>query len=357
MPAQTFHLEPDGELRTDLAPRQVAEAVAGGEGALWVDITDGTDVDGEYLAEVFGFHPVTIRQSIDDVLNLPKLELFKDHVYLVVRGIDYSAESDLLETTELNLFLGRNYVVTNHNLFLYSVEELKRRVQDGEGLMADGATPLAAAILEAFTEKIAPGVDYMGDVADTIEDEVLVNPVAPLLEAIMNLRRSAIRLSKALRTQADAIYRLAGDRSGLVEEGSGLRFRDAAERVVRFENSCDNLRERMDTALAIYMSSVANHQNEVMKTLAVVATIFMPLTLLVGIYGMNFGNIPELAWGWAYYGVLGTMGAFFIGAVWLTWLRGRLGVSGRRIRFRPATVAQTSVHFRGLPDRQRGKVA
>jgi len=357
MPVQIFYLEPDGELRTDLESRQVAEAVAGGKGALWVDVGETTDLDGEYLAEVFKFHPVTIRQSVDDVLNLPKLETFESYLYLVLRGIDYSSESDLLETTELNIFLGRNYVVTNHNVFSYSLDELKQRLLSGEGLMADGVTTLAATILEAFTEKIAPGVDYMGDTADAIEDEVLANPVPPVLETIMNLRRSAIRLAKALRPEADAINRLANDRSGLVAEEEGLRFRSSAERVARLEASCDNLRERMDTALAIYMSSVANRQNEAMKTLAVVATIFMPLTLLAGIYGMNFGNIPELAWGWAYYGVLGVMGAFFLGAVWLTWLRGRLGLSGRHLRFRPATVAKTSVHFQSLPDKQKGKVA
>ena len=131
----------------------------------------------------------------------------------------------------------------------------------------------------------------------------------------------------------------------------------------------------MDTALAIYMSLVANRQNETMKTLAVVATIFMPLTLVAGIYGMNFSNIPELAWGWAYYGVLVMMGAFFLGAVWLTWLRGRLGLSGRHGRqdqrpfpisnrqakgegslVVPGTIMAVGPHFRYHLRRDRGRL-
>ena len=228
-------------------------------------------------------------------------------------------ETEIVETAELAVFLGSHFVVSNHNCPLYSVEAVKQLVTGDDRLMRRGPDFLAYTIIDMLIDNVMPTIDRMSDAAEEIEEETIRNPQQPTLEAILELKRSVLRIHRVMAPQREVLNRISCGGLSLVKSEALMYYRDIYDHLVRIEDLNQTIRDRADNALNTYLSSVANRQNEVMKTLAIVATIFMPLTLLVGIYGMNFENIPELKWSWGYFAVLGLMGFVIAGAMWRFW--------------------------------------
>jgi magnesium transporter len=202
--------------------------------------------------------------------------------------------------------------------------------------MTRGADFLAHALIDAVVDNVVPTIDRMTEVADLIEDEVVQSPRQSTLEAVMKLKRSTLRIYRVMTPQREVVNRLARQDFSQISPEATPYFRDVYDHIARIVDLDQNLRERADTMLSMYLSTVANRQNEVMKVLSVVATVFLPLSLLAGIYGMNFDNMPELRWSWAYYGLLGLMGTvalsivgWFWGRRWMAW--GRRKVSPVRM--------------------------
>jgi len=244
-------------------------------------------------------------------------------------------ESEIVETAELAIFLGQHSVVSGHNFPMYSVEAVRQMVEDDGRPMKRGADFLAHALINALIDNIMPTIDKMGDVADEIEEEVIINPLQTILEAIVKLKRSTLRIHRVMAPQREVVNRLSRGEFKLITGEAGIFYRDIYDHLVRIEDLNLIIRERIDNALTTYLSSMANRQNEVMKTLSIVAAIFLPLMLIAGIYGMNFENMPELEVPWAYFAVLGLMGivlvsviGWFWARIWITWGRRKV----RRVR-------------------------
>lgn len=334
MPFKAYYLSAEGDLRCGLSEADIRAAFESRQGLLWVDICEVTEEDGEFLERNFGFHHLAIEDCVSPLVHPPKVDEFGDHLFIILHGINYATESDIVQTTELNLFLGPHFVVSVHSVPLYSVNSIVKLVEDDGRPLRRGPDFFAYTVIDALIDNVMPTIDRMSDVAEGIEEEVIRSPQKSTLEAILKLKRSTLRLHRVMAPQREILNRLSRGQFSIISERAQIFYRDVYDHIVRIEDLNQTLRDRADNALATHLSSVANRQNEIMKVLAIVAAIFLPLALVAGIYGMNFENMPELSWQWGYFAVLGFIGAAIIAVLgwfgarkwlkWLTWGRQRV---------------------------------
>ncbi|UCD22502.1 MAG: magnesium/cobalt transporter CorA [Chloroflexota bacterium] len=310
-----FYLAPDGKLLDQLSTEQITSFLATGEGLLWVDIEDMTSEDAEILSNVFHFHPLAVEDCVSRSIHPPKIDDFEGYLFIIVHGINYYVESDVVETTELNLFVGKNYVVTNHDVPMRSVTSMLERIRKDGRPMRRGVDFLAHDFIDALVDNIVPTIDEMNDKSATVEAEALQEPKRETLASIMQLKRSILALERVMAPQRGILDRLSRGEYSLIGERARIYYRNIYDHLLRIEMLNYNLRDIVDSTLSTYLSSVSNRMNEVMKVLTLIATIFIPLTFIAGIYGMNFANMPELQWRYGYFIILIVMAVIGISLV------------------------------------------
>ena len=310
-----FYLAPDGKLLDQLSTEQIKSFLATGEGLLWVDMEDVTSEDADILSSVFGFHPLAVEDCVSRNIHPPKIDDFEDYLFIIVHGINYYIESDVVETAELNLFVGKNYVITSHDVPLRCVSSMLERLRKDARPMHGGADFLAHAFIDALVDNIVPTIDEMNDKSTKIQDEALQQPKRETLASIMQLKRSILALERVMSPQRGIIDRLSRGEYALIGERAGIYYRNVYDHLLRIEMLTYNLRDIVESTLSTYLSSVSNRMNEVMKVLTLIATIFIPLTFIAGIYGMNFANMPELQWRYGYFIILIVMAVIGISLV------------------------------------------
>jgi magnesium transporter len=221
-----------------------------------------------------------------------------------------------VETAEAGIFLGNNFVISNHKYPLYSFSYVQQIVNENDRLMRRGPDFLAHSLIDALIDNVMPTIDRMTDFAEELEEEIIHRPHQNVLDAIMKFKRSLLKVHRVMTPQRDVLNRLSRGEFSIIKKEAQIFYRDIYDHVARIGDLNQNLLDRADNALATYLSSVANKQNETMRVLSIVATIFLPLTLLAGIYGMNFEYMPELKWHWGYFMVLGIIGFVVLILVW-----------------------------------------
>ena len=331
MSVKAYYLTPDGNLQRDLSREQIIEAYESKKGLLWVDISETTAEDGRFLEQDLQLHHLAVEDCVSCDIHPPKIDNFDDYLFIVVHGINHLIESDTVETAELGLFLGKNFVISNHNYPSYSINFIQQKIEENDRLMRRGSDFLTHAIIDSIIDNVMPTVDRMTDFAEEIEEEVIHRPQQNVLDAIMKLKRSTLKVHRVMAPQRDVLNRLSRGEFSIIRKEAQIFYRDVFDHVVRIEDLNQTLLDRADNALATYLSSVANKQNETMRVLSIVATIFLPLTLLAGIYGMNFEYMPELTWRWGYFMVLGIIGFVILVLVWRFWASGWFAWGKRKI--------------------------
>jgi magnesium transporter len=333
MPYSAYYLATGGEIQRDLTRSEIESAFASGKGLLWVDITEPTEDDSGLLEQVFKFHHLAIEDAVSREYHPPKIDDFESYLFIIVHSINYMAESDVVDTAEVAFFLGTHFVVSVHTVPFYSIQTVVSQVEDNGRPMKRGADFLVHALIDGLIDNILPTIDRMNEVADEIEEEAIRTPQQATLEAIVKLKRSTLRIHRTMSPQREVLNRLSRGEFPLINREAEIFYHDVYDHLVRNEDLNGTLRERCDNILTTYLSSIANKQNETMRVLSIVATIFMPLTLLTGIYGMNFKYMPELSLPWGYYAVVGFIGVAILGLVlwfwarnWITWGRKVTGV-------------------------------
>jgi len=307
---------------------------------LWLDIAETTLADTDVLRDVFKFHPLTIEDCLSPEIHPSKIEEFEGYVFLVGHGINYAVESDVVETSEVAMYIGPNYVVTNHNFPVIATETVRERVLRNHSLLMNGDF-LAHAVLDELIQDVLPTIDHMSEVIDRIEEEVLERPTTSTLAAIMRVKRSALRLQRIVVPQRETMIKISRGEFSTIDLESRIYYSNVYDLLVRIGDRVQSLRELADGALSIYFASVGFRQNETMRTLSIVAAVFLPLGLLAGVYGMNFENMPELGWKYMYFIVLGVIGTTVVTVGWSYWAR-RILV--RRTR--------TAIQVWGIPAKQ-----
>lgn len=323
MSVNAYYLNESGAVQTDLSAAQTTEALHSGKGLLWVDICDTDDADAALMADVFQFHHLAIEDCVETQIHPPKIDDYGNHLFAIVHGINYTdGASEVVETAELAIFIGANYVVSNHNDPLYSVDEVRHQLQATDRPLSRGPDFLAYLLIDALVDNVLPTIDLMSDIAEEVEEQALTTTNPATLQSIQRLKRSVRDVHRAMVPQREMLNRISRGEFPLIRQQTLVFFRDIYDHLVRIEDLNMNIRESADNAITSYLSAVANRQNETMKVLAVVGAIFMPLTLLAGIYGMNFEYMPELHWSHGYFMVIGFMLSVIVGALILFWKRG-----------------------------------
>ncbi len=299
-----FYLTPNGELLDQLDTEQIRNSLATGEGLLWVDMEDVMNGDAELLSNVFCFHPLAVADCVSKDIHPPKIDDFEDYLFIIVHGINYHIESEVVETTELDFFLGKNYVVTTHDVPMRSVSSMSDRIRKDGRLMRRGADFLAHDIVDALVDNFMPTIDGIDEKNDQLEIEALHEPKRETLTSIMQLKRSILALTRVILPQREIMNGLSRGEYALISERAQIYYRNIYDHLVRIEMLTLGLRDMTESVLSTYLSSVSNRMNEVMKVLTLIATIFIPLTFIAGIYGMNFANMPELEWRYGYFIIL-----------------------------------------------------
>lgn len=317
-----YYLAPDGVLHRNLSEEQIKTSYNSGKGLLWIDTLDMKNEDGQFLENLFKFHQLAIEDCINSTMHSPKVDDFGDYLFLIVHGINYSVESNVVETAELAIFLGKNYVVSSHSYPLLSIESVKELVERDGRPMRRGADLLAYSIVDALVDNVLPTIDKMMEVTEDIEEEVIRQPQKSTLEAILKLKRSTVHLHRVMAPQREVLNRMSRGDFTLIGSGARIFYRDIYDHIVRVEDLNQTVRDMTDNALATHMSSIANKQNEVMKVLSIVAAIFLPLSLITGVFGMNFVNMPQLNLYWGYYAVIGFIGLTILIIIGVFWARG-----------------------------------
>ncbi len=340
MPYRSYFLTPEGSVETELSEVAIQDALATGEGSLWLDFENPSVEDGAFMRRVFGLHPLAVDSCQDMAGQVPKVDDYDGYIFIVARGIDYTVDTRVLSTTEMGIFLGGNFVISVHPGLLYSIESVIA-LMERDGLpLRRGSSFLTYILLDAMVQNLVPGVNGLEDWVDDIEDSVIERPDPNALEAILELKRSSFQLRRAIAPQREMLNRLSRAEFAHVTGDALPYYRDIYDTILRIDGQNETLRDRADTTLSVYLSLVANQQNDLMRVLAVVATVFMPLSLIAGIYGMNFEYIPELGLRWGYFAVLGVMATAIAAVLWIFWARRWISLGRRQLeRFRPTTVA------------------
>ncbi len=313
----------NGPPRLDLAAGEIPAAIADAQGLLWVDIeADRRDESEHLLRDVFRFHDLTIDDCYNTLIDPPKVDDYGEYLFVIVHNVLYDADGLALRTSELDLFLGANYVVTVHREPVRAVQEVRRRAEAHSLVLDRGPAFLAHALIDVVVDDFQPVVVTVDEQVSDVEEIVLSNPRRETLEQILRLKRIAQRLKRSILPQRDLVNRFSrGEYPRLISAEALMYFRDIYDHTVRVEELTDSVRDLADSALNTYLSSVNNRINEVMRTLAIVTVVFLPLTLIAGIYGTNFENLPEYSTRYGYYIMLGAMAA--VAAALVAWFRWR----------------------------------
>jgi len=298
----------------------------------WVNV-DGLG-DAEMLTrigEIFQMHPL----ALEDAVNVPqraKVEQYGENLFIVTRMVSLGEH---LETEQLSLFLGRGVVVTFQERSGDCLEPVRERIRKGTGrLRGAGADYLVYALLDAVIDAYFPVLEQRGEHLETLEDQVIAHPDSSMIARIHTAKRDLLALRRAIWPQREAINSLLRDPIDLVAESTHVYLRDCYDHVIQVIDVVETYRELASGLLDAYQSSVANRMNEVMKVLTIIATIFIPLGFLAGIWGMNFDpeaspfNMPELGWRYGYPVGLALMGTVAVCLLLFFWRRGWLGSSG-----------------------------
>jgi magnesium transporter len=270
---------------------QLPEALKVKRNLLWVDLAceDGED-SATYqplLTNTFGFHPLAVEDALVET-HLPKIDDWDDYVYLVLYAVDFDKPQLDVDSHEVDVFIGPNYVVTHHTEHVNAIERLRATCQRDARRLQRGADYLLFEIADAIVADFMPCLDELDESANELEDEVFNNPTKETLVRIFTLKRTAIHLRRTLSPQREVLNRLARDEYRVMDAKERIYFRGVYDHLVRLHDINEGLRDLISGALDIYLSAVSNRLNEVMRILTWVTVLGLPLTFLTGFFGMNF---------------------------------------------------------------------
>lgn len=275
----------------------------------WINVDGLNQVDViRKMGECYGFHPLVL----EDILNTnqrPKLEDYGDYDYIVVKML-HSEKITEVVPEQISFILGSNFVFSFQEGIKGDVfDPIRQRIRTGKGrIRSMGADYLMYSLIDAIVDNYFVVLEEVGEQIERLEEEVEINPQRRTLNSIHQLKREMIFLRKAVWPLREVAAALERGESPLIKDTTRVYMRDIYDHIIQVMDIIETYRDMLSGMFDIYLSSISNRLNEVMKFLTVIGTIFLPLTFIVGLYGMNFQNMPELKWEWGYYAVLVLMG-------------------------------------------------
>jgi magnesium transporter len=254
----------------------------------------------EKLGEYYGFHPL----MLEDILNTdqrPKMEDYGKYIYIVLKMLSYMDNSNEIVTEQISLILGPNFVISFQEKKGTVFNPIRERIRNDKGRIRKmGSDYLAYSLLDLIVDNYFIIMEKLGEKIEFLEEEVVTHPTPETLQTIHHLKREMIFLRKGVWPLREVVSGLERGESSLIKESTRIYLRDVYDHTIQTIDTIETYRDMVSGMLDIYLSSISNRLNAVMKVLTIIATIFMPLTFLAGIYGMNFKYMPELEWRWGY---------------------------------------------------------
>src|SRR5688572_1214295 len=303
MPVSAYIKFGDGRISTDGSPANLAAALRDPKAVFWVDMHDPEDEDYALLDDVFGFHPLAIEDSINRAQR-PKIESYnhvgdacqQGYFYMVIHGVQQKPGGKKLDTSELDIFVSERYLLTIHDETMATIETLVARANTAPRLVLDpGIDILLYHVLDRLVDAYQPILEEMQDQLDALEEEAVEEPSAGLLPRIAVKKRELLNLRRVIGPQRDVLAQLTRGEVPFIRESTRIYLRDVLDHLIRAVETIELYRDLVIGARDIYMSSVSNNLNQVMKTLTIITVTALPLTVVTSFFGMNFA-ISEFQW-------------------------------------------------------------
>jgi len=286
---RSLYYMPDKPIRKNIPPQEFPRLIRNRRGLLWVDFSGEPDSSCLPILQSFGFHPLAIDDALQET-HVPKLDDWGNYLYIVLNYMVVSGNGEHWETEvdELDIFLGQNYIVTHHDHPITAIDETWEACDHDLRTIQDGADHLLYKITDKLVTEYMPAVEKVDAAIDEIEDQIFDRPSPRTLEKLFALKRVLLAMRRILLPQREVLNKLARDDYQVIDPKDRIFFRDIYDHLVRLHDLNESLRDLVSGALDTYLSVVNNRMNEVMKTLTIITTLFMPLAFVTGFFGMNF---------------------------------------------------------------------
>jgi magnesium transporter len=266
---------------------------------IWADVTDPTSRDFEELAEEFGFHHLSI-EDCQNAHQRPKVEEYTGYYFIVLYEAELVGPTDRLELRELNIFLGKNYLVTVHSRPIRAIETARRLWHEWTDRADQGSGVLSYLLIDAIVDDYLPLLDLISERMDDLEDSIFGEFRAEAIQEIFSIKKKLLYLRRSITPLRDVFNMLLRREQPIFPRETHVYFQDVFDHLIRVADTIDTLRDMLSSTMDAYLSVSGNRMNQVMKRLTSVSTILMSVTLIAGIYGMNFIFMPELRWRFGY---------------------------------------------------------
>ena len=326
---RSLYYLPGQPIQKDISPERFSELIQNQQGVLWVDFISEPPEICQPILEEFGFHPLAIDDALQET-HVPRLDDWGEYLYIVFNYMDMDLNGGGWETEvdELDVFLGRNYIVTHHDHRISAVDETWVVCARDERNVHEGADHILYRIADHLMANYMPTVEKIDDAIDQIESQVFQRPSPHTLEKLLDIKRVLVAMRRIIIPQREVLNKLARDDYPVIDQKDRVFFRDIYDHLVRLHDLNESLRDLVGSVLDTYLSVVNNRMNEVMKTLTVITTIFMPLTFVTGFFGMNFfephGNLSDWTRDLVFYITMGVM--LLLPIAMYIWMRRRTWV-------------------------------
>jgi magnesium transporter len=267
----------------------------------WISVEGIHDVNIlEKLGNYFGIHPLVL----EDIMNTkqrPKIENYEEYTFVVVKKLFYDNKIDEFTNEQESFILAENYIISFSEGKTELYNPVRERIKEGVNRFRKmGVDYLLYTLLDVIVDNYFVALEELGDTTEILEDELVSNPSPDTLQAIHKLREQLLYLHKSVWPLREVIGSLERSVTSLVKESTEIYIRDLYDHVIQVMDTTETLRDILSGMLDMYLSSVSNRMNEIMKVLTIISTVFIPLSFIVGLYGMNFKNMPEYNWPWMY---------------------------------------------------------
>ncbi len=268
----------------------------------WINIEGVHDTDIiTKLGEYYGFHPLML-EDIANTQQRPKMDDYAEYLYIVLKMIFKSSLNDIVKTEQVSFITGLNFVISFQEGVEGDVfEPLREAIRNNKNrFRVMGADYLLYSLIDAIVDSYFGVLENMGEEIETVEDVLILNPESQTLETIHRLKRELITLRKAVWPLRELINKLQRNETSIIKDHTKVYLRDVYDHTIQIIDTVETYRDMVSGMIDIYLSSASNRMNAIMKVLKIIATIFMPLTFLAGVYGMNFKHMPEYEWQYGY---------------------------------------------------------
>jgi magnesium transporter len=286
---RAFYFEKDRGVQAEVKPEDFAVLAQNPQGLLWVDFeAEPPEVCEPILRETFQFHPLAIDDALQES-HLPKLDDWERYLYIALHAVIFEDQPEIhVSSRELDIFLGTNFLVSHHEHPLAAVDRVRIRCLRDSRQFNDGPDHLVYKIADELVTDSMLVYEQIDETYDSIESEIFEKPRSETLERILQLKRAVLKLRRTIAPQREVLNKLARDPFEVIDSRDQIFFRDVYDHLVRLFEINENIRDQIGGAVEAYLSVINNRMNDVMKTLTIITTIFMPISFISGFFGMNF---------------------------------------------------------------------